>query len=98
MPKNTAPFLACRRCIRKWNALHVVCKLCIANEDYRERMAAKSLAAIPTYTPMTADTQWVDMEDALQATHCEFLPVSLTLEQVGDMAAEWHALAKGRKG
>ena len=98
MPKNTAPFHACRRCIRQWNALHMVCKLCVASEEYRERMAAKSLAAIPAYTPMTDETQWVDMEEALQAKKCEFLPVSLTLEQVGDMAAEGYALAHGGKG
>lgn len=77
-----APFKRCYYCGIRYSEKRTPCLMCL--RDYEIDMELKS-KKVPTYTPITE--QWVSMESALQAKKCEFLPVDLTLEEVGDMAA-----------
>ena len=81
-----APFKRCFYCAIRYGENKTPCLMC--KRDYEIDIELKS-RKVPIYTLIT--DQWTRMEAALQAKHCEFLPIDMTLEQIGDMAAEWYA-------
>lgn len=78
-----APFKRCAYCNIRYKETKTPCLMCLRDNEKDVELKNKK---VDLYTPITE--QWVNMESALQAQKCEFLPVDLTLEEIGDMEAE----------